>query len=119
MNECKVNSHFGEVYLDLKEMIQACTIDMILKTNREILEILGKVCAQFICDNIFTIQFMLEFTLEALLKYLELALSACSKLYSRNSTFTINIQILQLLKGTAYKGSKLKIAMCGFNDDYY
>ena len=45
MNERKINGHLWEVYLNLEEMIQTCAIDMILYANREILEILRKVCA--------------------------------------------------------------------------
>lgn len=45
MNKRKVNSHFWEIYLNLKEMIQVSTIDMILDADREVLEILGKVSA--------------------------------------------------------------------------
>ena len=45
MNKRKVNGHFWEINLNLKEMIQARTIDMILDADREVLEILGKVSA--------------------------------------------------------------------------
>ena len=62
---------------------------------------------------------MSKLTLKTLLENLKLALSACSELYSRNSTFTIIIEILEFLKWASHKRGELKIAMSSFDYDNY